>query len=103
AVFAVGFAGVVTLILSGFTAFNLLLYRPRGAELTTLLYDLTVGLLAMSGIPTAVALGSFAAAVYRYRVLPRSTAHLAVVAATAHVVLLAGFIAPDGPLSLEGF
>ncbi|MGA8546145.1 MAG: hypothetical protein WB785_12910 [Mycobacterium sp.] len=103
AVFAVGFVGVVTLILSGFTAFNLLLYRPRGAELTTLLYDLTVGLLAMSGIPTAVALGSFAIAVYRYRVLPRPTAHLAVVAATAHVVLLAAFIAPDGPLSLEGF
>jgi hypothetical protein len=101
--FGVGFVGVVTLILSGFTVFNLLLYRPRGAELTTLLYDLTVGLLAMSGIPTAVALGSFAIAVYRYRLLSRRTAHLAVVAAIAHVVLLTAFIAPDGPLSLEGF
>jgi hypothetical protein len=101
--FGVGFVGVVTLILSGFTAFNLLVYRPRGAEVTTLLYDLTVGLLAMSGIPTAVALASFAVAVYRYRVLPRSTAHLAVVAAAAHLLLLVAFIAPDGPLSLEGF
>lgn len=101
--FGGGFAGVVILILSGFTAFDLLLYRPRSAEVSTLLYDLTVGLLAMSGVPTAVALAAFAVAVYRYRVLPRSTAHLAVVATAAHVLLLAAFIAPDGPLSLQGF
>jgi len=36
-------------------------------------------------------------------VLPRATAHLAVVTAAAHVLLLVGFIAADGPLSLEGF
>jgi hypothetical protein len=101
--FGAGFVGVVILILSGFTVFDLLLYRPRGAELSALLYDLTLGLLAMSGVPTAVALASFVVAVYRYRVLPRSTAHLAVVAAAAHVLLLAAFIAHDGPLSLEGF
>ena len=101
--FAAGLVGLVTLILSGFTAFDLLLYRHRGAESSALLYDLTFGLLAMSGIPTAVALGSFAVAVYRHRMLPRSTAHLAVVAASAHVMLLAAFIAPAGPLSLEGF
>lgn len=101
--FAAGLVGLVTLILSGFTAFDLLLYRSRGAELSALLYDLTFGLLAMSGIPTAVALGSFAVAVYRYGVLPRSTAHLAAVAAAGHVLLLAAFIAHDGPLSLEGF
>jgi hypothetical protein len=57
----------------------------------------------MSGMPTAVALGSFAVAVYRYRVLPRSTAHLAITAAAGHLLLLAAFIAHDGPLSLEGF
>jgi hypothetical protein len=101
--FSVGLVGLVTLILSGFTTFDLLLYRPRSAELSSLLYDLTLGLLAMSGIPTVVALGSFAVAVYRYRVLRRSTAHLAAIAAAGHVFLVVAFIAPTGPLSLEGF
>jgi hypothetical protein len=101
--FGAGFVGIVILILSGFTVFDLLLYRPRGAELSALLYDLTVGFLAMSGVPTAVALSSFAVVVYRHRVLPPSTAHLAAVAAAAHVLLLVAFIAHDGPLSLEGF
>jgi hypothetical protein len=100
--FGLGLVGLVTLILSGFTAFNLLLYRPRSGELSGLLYDLTVGLLAMSGVPTVVALGSFAIAVYRYRVLRRSTAHLAALTAAAHVLLLVAFIAPTGPLSLQG-
>jgi hypothetical protein len=49
--FAAGLVGFVTLILSGFTAFDLLLYRNRSAELSALLYDFTFGLLAMSGCP----------------------------------------------------
>ncbi|KAA0020238.1 hypothetical protein FOY51_21810 [Antrihabitans cavernicola] len=101
--FGVGLVGLVTLILAGFTTFDLLLYRTRGTEVTTLLYDLTFGFLVMSGVPTAIALGSFAIAVYRHRVLRRSTAHLAAVAAVGHVVLLVAFIAPTGPLSLQGF
>ncbi|MHA3024457.1 hypothetical protein ACXPWS_29810 [Mycobacterium sp. BMJ-28] len=101
--FGLGLVGLVTLILSGFTAFNLMLYRPHSAEVTALLYDATMGLLAMSGVPTAVALGCFAIAVYRYRVLRRSTAHLAAIAAAAHVALLAAVIAPTGPVSLQGF
>jgi hypothetical protein len=101
--FGVGLVGLVTLILSGFTTFDVLLYRPRSAELSALLYDLAFGLLAMSGIPAAVALGCFAIAVYRYHVLRRSTAHIAATAAIGHVLLLAAFIAPTGPLSLEGF
>src|ERR1700759_2695150 len=60
--FAADFVGLVTLIPGGFTTFNLLLYRHRGPESSTLLYDLTFGLLAMSGLPTAVALGSFTVA-----------------------------------------
>jgi hypothetical protein len=101
--FGVGLVGLVTLILSGFSAFNLLIYRPRSAELSSLLYDLTFGLLAMSGIPTVVAAGSFAIAVYRHRVARRSTGHVAAIAAVGHVLLLAAFIAPTGPLALEGF
>jgi hypothetical protein len=100
--FGVGLVGLVTLILSGFTAFDLLLYRSRSAELSTLLYDLAVGLLAMSAVPTVVALGCFAIAVYRHQVLRRSTGHLAAIAAAGHVFLLAAFIAPTGPLSLQG-
>jgi hypothetical protein len=101
--FAAGLVGFVTPILSGFTAFDLLLYRRRSAESSALLYDLTFGLLAMSGMPTGVALGSFAVAVYVHRMLPRSTAHLAVIAAAGHVLLIAAFIAHDGPFSLQGF
>ncbi|OBK20127.1 hypothetical protein A5636_16770 [Mycobacterium asiaticum] len=101
--FGAGFAGCVILLLNGFTAFDLLLYRNRNADTSALLYDLTFGLLAMSGMPTVVALGSFAVAVYRYRVLPRYSAHLAFVAAAVHPLLLAAFIVHAGPLSLEGF
>jgi hypothetical protein len=93
----------VTLLLSGFTAFDLMLYRHHSAETSTLLYDLTFGLLAMSGMPTVVALGSFAVAVYVHRVLPRYTAHLAFAGAAIHPLLLAAFVVRDGPLSLEGF
>lgn len=103
AAFGTGFVGLVTLILAGFAAFDILLYRPRSPELSALLYDLSFGLLAMSGIPTVVALGAFAIAVYRHRVLRLSTAHLAVIAAAGHILLLVAFIAPSGPLSLEGF
>jgi hypothetical protein len=102
ACFAASFIGCVLLLLSGFTAFDLLLYRQHSAEMSTLLYDLTFGLLAMSGMPTIVALGSFAVAVYVHRALPRYTAHLAIAAAAIHPLLLAAFIVKDGPLSLQG-
>jgi hypothetical protein len=101
--FGVGFGGLVTLVLGGFTVFNVQIYRPRSPELSALLYDLAFGMLAMSGIPAAVALGCFATAVYRHHVLRRSTAHIAAAAAVAHVFLLVAFIAPTGPLSLQGF
>lgn len=102
--FAAGSIGYVTLLLAGFTAFDVLVYRPPTAHEAQLLYDLTFGLLAMSGMPTALALGAFAAAAYGSDgLVPRATAHLAAVAAAAHVLLLLAFVVPDGPLSLEGF
>ncbi|WP_319451037.1 MULTISPECIES: hypothetical protein [unclassified Mycobacterium] len=100
--FGASFVGCVVLLLSGFTAFNLLLYRDHGPEISTLLYDLTFGLLAMSGLPTVVALGSFAVAVYAHPLLPRYTAHLATAGAVVHPLLLGTFIVSEGPLSLEG-
>ena len=59
--FAFGFVAFVTLLLSGFTAFFVLVYRDAEVGDPRLLYDLAFGLLAMSGAPTAIALGSYAA------------------------------------------
>ena len=101
--FAAGFIGCVTLLLSGFTAFDLLLYRRRSADAASLLYDLTFGMLAMSGMPLVVALGAFAVAVYARQALPAYAGHLALAAAVVHPVLLLTFVFRGGPLSLEGY
>ncbi|RPA66369.1 hypothetical protein EF294_00935 [Gordonia oryzae] len=103
ACFGVSFVGCVTLLLSGFTAFALFLYRPHSPEVSTLLYDVTFGLLAVSGLPTIVASGSCSIAVYVHRVLPRWAGHLALATAVVHPVLLATLTIRGGPLSLEGF
>jgi hypothetical protein len=102
ACFAFGFVGFVTLLLAGFTAFFVLVYRAADVGDPRLLYDLTFGLLAMSGAPTAIALGSYAVLVFRSGPLPRWTAWLGVVGAVAHVALLASFVVSEGFFSLEG-
>jgi hypothetical protein len=76
--------GFVTMLLAGFVAFDLVVYRQAGASESRLLHDLTFGLLAMSGMPTTVAVAAYAVGGYRYRMLPRGTAHLAAVTAVAH-------------------
>lgn len=98
---AAGTIGLVTLLLAGFTSFDLLVYRPRGTQ-ARLLYDLSFGLLAMSGLPTAIALSAYAVAVRRYRFLRNSTGYLAALGAAAHLLLLLSFIAATGFFSLEG-
>jgi hypothetical protein len=102
ACFAFGLVGFVTLIFAGFTSFFVLVYRAPEVSDPRLPYDLAFGLLAMSGAPTAVALGSYAALVFRAGHLPRWTAWLAALAAAAHVALLASFLITDGFFSLEG-
>ena len=102
ACFAFAFVGFVTLLLAGFTAFFVLVYRDADVGDPRLLYDLTFGLLAMSGAPTAIALGSYAALVHRSAALPRWTAWLGVVGAAAHVALFASFVVSEGFFSLEG-
>ena len=102
ACFALGFVGFVTFLLAGFTAFFVLVYRDADVGDPRLLYDLTFGLLAMSGAPTAIALGSYAALVFRSPALPRWTAWLAVVGAVTHVGLLGSFVVSEGFFSLEG-
>jgi hypothetical protein len=98
---AAGTIGLVALLLAGFTAFDLLVYKSRGAE-ASLLYDLSFGLLAMSGLPTAVALLAYAVAIRRYQCVRNSTGYLAEVGAAAHLLLLISFIATAGFFSLEG-
>ena len=100
--FAFGLVGFVTLLLAGFTAFFVLAYRDADVGDPRLLYDLAFGLLAMSGAPTAIALGSYAALVFRSGALPRWTAWLGAVGAVGHVALLASFLVSEGFFSLEG-
>jgi hypothetical protein len=102
ATFAIAFASFATLIFAGFVPFFVLAYRGGEPDDARLLYDLTFGMLALSGAPTTVALGAYAADVWRTERLPRWTAALAVVGAVAHVVLLASFLVGDGFFSLEG-
>lgn len=100
--FAAGLVAFVTLLLAGFTCFDILVYRnPEPAE-ARLLYDLTFGLLAMSGMPTAAALTAYAVAVYAHGVFDRVTGHIAALTAAAHATLLLSFIAGHGFFSLEG-
>lgn len=102
ACFALGLVGLVTLLMTGFTSFFILVYRDAKVADVRSLYDLSFGLLAMSGAPTAVALGAYSALVFRGRHLPRWTALLGALAAVAHVAIIASFIVTEGFFSLEG-
>jgi hypothetical protein len=102
ACFMLGLLGFVALLFAGFAAFFVLVYRGADASEPKLLYDLALGLLAMSGAPTALALGSYAAATHRAAHIPRWTAALAALAALAHVALFASFLIRSGFFSLEG-
>jgi hypothetical protein len=72
--FLVGLVSFVTLLLAGFASLFLLASRTPEASDPRLLYNLSWGLLAMSGVPTALALASYAAQVFRHSRLPRWTA-----------------------------
>ena len=100
--FAFGALALVVLVIAGFMPAAVGAYREQPPELAVALRDLTFGLLALSGIPTAVTLGAYAALVWRYGPLPAWTAWLAAVGAVAHVVIAASFLRRSGFLSLEG-
>jgi hypothetical protein len=102
ACFLLGVVSFVTLLLAGFTCFLVLTYRGQQISDARLLYDMSFALLAMSGLPTAVALGSYAWLTFRSRHLPAWTAALGAVGAVAHVILLASFFVSSGFFSLEG-
>jgi hypothetical protein len=98
-----GFAAIafIVLILAGFVPAYMLGYRSQPAVIAGPLGDLTFGLLALSGIPTAVCLGSYAALVVRLRCLPVWTGWLAAISALAHLLIAASFLSHGAILSLE--
>jgi hypothetical protein len=100
--FLAGFVSFVTLLFAGFTSFLVLVYRAPATSDPRLLYDLSFSLLAMSGVPTALALCAYAAQVFRDGRLPGWTAWVAVAAALANLMLLASLVIRSGFLSLEG-
>ncbi len=104
AAFLAGAVALVAVVFAGFATFLALAYRSPDVSPDTaiLLYDLCFGLLAVSGAPTAVALGAFFILVVRDRLMPRVTGWVAGIAAVAHVVILFSFVPRTGFFSLEG-
>jgi hypothetical protein len=100
-VFALGGVALTALILAAFVPGYLLSYRTQPAVIAGPLGDLLFGLLAISGIPTAVCMGAYAALVLRLRCLPAWTAWLAIVGALAHILIAASFVSHGAFLSLE--
>jgi hypothetical protein len=102
ATFALAAVALVTLILAAFVTGGVLSYRPQQAAIAQSLRDITFGLLALSGIPTAVCLGAYGVIVGRCRCLPRWTAWLAGLGAATHLLIAASFVSHGALLSLEG-
>ena len=102
AVFAFGAVALAVLILAAFAIGGVLTYREQAPAIAQSLRDLTFGLLALSGIPTAVCLGAYAELVLRRRCLPAWTAWLAALGVAAHVFIAASFLSHGQLLSVEG-
>ena len=102
AAFAFGSVSFITMCFAGFAPTLALAYRAPEVAAARELWDLSFGLLALSGIPTAIALGAFAALVLPARSWLAAAGWIAVVAAVAHVVVALSFIPTDGFFSLEG-
>ncbi len=102
AVFAFGAVALTLLILASFATADVMSYRAQQPAFAVALTDTTFGLLALSGVPTAVCLGAYAAIVLRHRCLPTWTAWLALVAVDAHLLIAASFLSHSSFLGLEG-
>jgi hypothetical protein len=100
-IFAFSAVALTVLIMAAFVPAYMLSYRTQPATIAGPLADLTFGLLALSGIPTAVCLGAYAALITRLRCLPTWTAWLATVGALTHILIAASFVSHGAFLSLE--
>ena len=92
--FGVAFTAMGVLLMTGFTCAFVLAYRAPDAVTARVLYDLTFGLLAMSGMPAIIALIAYAAVALSTKRLPRRTAELAILTAAVHVLLLVSLVTP---------
>ena len=101
--FGAGAVSLVSVVYVGFAPALVLAYRAPDVGAAQELRDLSFGVLALSGVPTAICLGAFALIVLRAEVLPRVTAWFAVFGAIAHVAILGSFVPRTGFFSLEGF
>ena len=101
AAFAIGVTVMIALIFVGFVPISVAAYRAP-SRISMELRDLSFGVLAVSGIPTLVALSAYAAVVFRTRCLAVWSAWMAVIGAAAHVIIAASFLFDSGFLSLEG-
>lgn len=101
ALFAFGAVALTILIWCAFVPGYMLSYRPQPATIAGPLADFTFGLLALSGIPTAICLSAYAALVIRLRCLPIWTAWLAIGGALTHLLIATSFVSHGGFLSLE--
>src|SRR5438552_8333065 len=101
AIVAFGAVALAVLVMAAFVPAYMLSYRAQPATIAGPLADLTFGLLALSGVPTAACLAAYAALVMRSRCLPVWTALLAEGSALAHVLIAASFVSHRAFLSLE--
>jgi hypothetical protein len=97
-----GSVALTVLILAGFVAAGVMSYRLQTPAVAQALRDLTFGLLALSGVPTAVCLGAYAWLVMPGGSLPRWTMCPALLGVAAHLLLVASFVGHGSLLSLEG-
>lgn len=103
AVFAFGAVILSALVFAGFVPFWTAAYREVGGTDAQVLRDLAFGLLAMSGVPTAVCLTAYAEHVRRNPIgLPGWTAWLAMMGAAAHLLIATSLLWRSGFFSLEG-
>jgi len=100
-VFAFGAIALAVLVFVAFATAGVMSYRPQQPALAASLSDMTFGLLALSGIPTAVCLGAYAGLVFRHKCLPAWTGWLAVLAVDTHILIAASFVSHGSFLSLE--
>lgn len=101
-VFAFGTLALAVLILVAFAVAEVMIYRPVSPAIAQTLRDLTFGLLALSGIPSAVCMGAYASLVLRHGALARWTGWLALMGVLAHLLISVSFLDHGGLLSLEG-
>jgi uncharacterized membrane-anchored protein YitT (DUF2179 family) len=102
AVFGSASTALTVLVLTGFVPMLTLAYRAPQLQDARTLYDLSFGLLALSGLPTALALSMYAVGGRKGDRLLRGTACVAAIAAAAHVAIAGSLLFRSGFLSLEG-